>query len=212
MIPDLALTLWQPWASLICPGPHTESIKTIETRSWETKYRGPVLICSAARPVAHDLDWLGSYAITRDPDARQAAGRGGDSENGPVVMDAAGGVFPLPLGAALGVATIVDCLPTQDPEHMLPEPGMAHLSQDRQGEHLRHWKGISRWDGGCGWEFEDVTNQLPYGDFNPGRYGWLLDDIVSFAEPIPVRGAQQLWRTDHQRNPNLRRQIAEALA
>lgn len=34
-----ALTLIQPWASLI-----TEGIKTIETRSWSTKYRGPLAI------------------------------------------------------------------------------------------------------------------------------------------------------------------------
>lgn len=34
-----ALSLWQPWATLIAVG-----AKTFETRSWSTDYRGPLLI------------------------------------------------------------------------------------------------------------------------------------------------------------------------
>ncbi len=37
-----ALSLWEPWASLMRCG-----AKTIETRSWYTAYRGPLLICAA---------------------------------------------------------------------------------------------------------------------------------------------------------------------
>lgn len=37
-----AISLWEPWASLIRTG-----AKTFETRSWETKYRGLLLICAA---------------------------------------------------------------------------------------------------------------------------------------------------------------------
>ena len=39
-----ALTLWQPWASLVAIG-----AKQWETRSWGTKYRGPLLIHAAMR-------------------------------------------------------------------------------------------------------------------------------------------------------------------
>lgn len=39
-----ALSVRQPWASEIADG-H----KTIEVRSWSTNYRGPLLICAAAR-------------------------------------------------------------------------------------------------------------------------------------------------------------------
>lgn len=39
-----ALTLWQPWASLVAVG-----AKTIETRGWSTDYRGPLLIHAAKR-------------------------------------------------------------------------------------------------------------------------------------------------------------------
>lgn len=40
-----ALTVRQPWASLIAQG-----AKTIEIRSWPTKYRGPLLITASATP------------------------------------------------------------------------------------------------------------------------------------------------------------------
>lgn len=37
-----AISVWEPWASLIrCKA------KTIETRGWYTKYRGPLLICAS---------------------------------------------------------------------------------------------------------------------------------------------------------------------
>lgn len=39
-----AITLWQPWASLIACG-----AKTIETRSWGTPYRGPLAIHASKR-------------------------------------------------------------------------------------------------------------------------------------------------------------------
>lgn len=40
-----ALSVMQPWANLIASGE-----KTIETRKWSTKYRGPLLIVSAKEP------------------------------------------------------------------------------------------------------------------------------------------------------------------
>lgn len=39
-----ALSLWQPWASLIALG-----AKRIETRGWQTSYRGPMAIHAAQR-------------------------------------------------------------------------------------------------------------------------------------------------------------------
>ena len=39
-----ALTLWQPWATLVAIG-----AKKIETRSWKTNYRGPLAIHAAKR-------------------------------------------------------------------------------------------------------------------------------------------------------------------
>ena len=47
-----ALTLWQPWASLVA-----FEEKKIETRTWATKYRGPLAIHAAAKMPP---GWLGA--------------------------------------------------------------------------------------------------------------------------------------------------------
>jgi hypothetical protein len=53
-----ALSVRQPWANLICAGQ-----KTVEVRSWQTDYRGTLVICASARVDAqaaliHDIDIL----------------------------------------------------------------------------------------------------------------------------------------------------------
>ena len=40
-----AISLKQPWANLVATGK-----KTIETRTWPTKYRGDLVICSSQNP------------------------------------------------------------------------------------------------------------------------------------------------------------------
>jgi hypothetical protein len=40
-----AITLWQPWATLLAVG-----CKHMETRSWPTKYRGEILIHASKKP------------------------------------------------------------------------------------------------------------------------------------------------------------------
>jgi activating signal cointegrator 1 len=47
-----ALTLWQPWASLLAFGE-----KRVETRSWSTRYRGLVAIHAAAKETVVYSDW-----------------------------------------------------------------------------------------------------------------------------------------------------------
>lgn len=48
-----AISLWQPWASLVVLGE-----KKIETRSWDTAYRGPLLIHAAKRQNLSELKML----------------------------------------------------------------------------------------------------------------------------------------------------------
>jgi len=46
-----AITIWQPWASLLVSGE-----KKHETRSWATSYRGPIAIHAAKRPLRRTID------------------------------------------------------------------------------------------------------------------------------------------------------------
>lgn len=48
-----ALTIWQPWASLLAMG-----IKQYETRSWAASYRGPIAIHAAKKDVSDALKMI----------------------------------------------------------------------------------------------------------------------------------------------------------
>lgn len=38
-----------------------------------------------------------------------------------------------------------------------------------------------------------TEQEIAFGDYTPGRYAWLLADIVALPGPVPARGAQGLW-------------------
>lgn len=92
-----ALTLWQPWATLIAIG-----AKTMETRHWATAYRGPLLI-HAGKTCAPWQDDPPFARLVRA--ALEAAG-----------LDASA---PLPAGSLLAVVTVAGCVPV---ELALPSP------------------------------------------------------------------------------------------
>lgn len=79
-----ALSLWQPWASAMARG-----VKTIETRSWFTSYRGDLVICSALKKPGREL-W---------------------AEMGGMAYEDA---LALPYGCALCVVRLEDVLRTAD--------------------------------------------------------------------------------------------------
>ena len=60
-----ALSVKQPWASLIASGR-----KTIETRVWRTDYRGELLICASKRPDIDGLPVGVALAVCRLVDCR----------------------------------------------------------------------------------------------------------------------------------------------
>ena len=96
-----ALSLWEPWASLMMLG-----AKTIETRSWPTKHRGPLLICAAQGGLRQDELWRKS----RTGVFRAALA--------PITNDNRIylGKFNFYFGHALCAVDLVDCLPTESAE------------------------------------------------------------------------------------------------
>ena len=86
-----ALSLWQPWASLVAIGE-----KEWETRSWEMKYRG-LLAIHAAKKVG---DPEQGYALDSD-EIKEALWNAGFKVFG-----------DLPRGSVLCIVRVVDCLPT----------------------------------------------------------------------------------------------------
>ena len=37
-------------------------------------------------------------------------------------------------------------------------------------------------------------HELEFGDFSPGRYGWIVTDVERLAVPVPARGQQGIWQ------------------
>ena len=44
-------------------------------------------------------------------------------------------------------------------------------------------------------EFIETLNpdELPLGDFTPGRYAWIFEEVKHFRSPIPAKGGQGFW-------------------
>jgi activating signal cointegrator 1 len=174
-----ALSLWQPWASLVALG-----IKTIETRSWETKYRGPLAI-HAAKKRPHNV-WTDDNQNLggSDPLTNMIADRV-DCEHLFDISEASNdpGYFCHrwrgPLGAVVATCELLYCAPvlTYCSSSVCVVPGAGALWLYNPGT-------------GRG---ADITGQRPYGDFSLGRFAWVLTDIKPVDPPVPAKGHQQLW-------------------
>lgn len=89
-----AISLHQPWASLIALG-----LKRVETRSWPTSYRGPLLVHAAKRWTAAEREVV---ARLRAADVAFRVLLPDDWETGAANP---------PLGAILAVVNVTDCQP-----------------------------------------------------------------------------------------------------
>ena len=191
-----ALTVRQPWASLIVHG-----VKHIETRSKPTKIRGRIgIIAGKHRPTSFWLnEWADGGGLSKAPAPWNAYA--GDLDRWFDAMESNDGNGQwrydyrwsrFPFGALIGTVELYDCVPivdgTDEPPEWTPAGG-----------------GVV-WDDDCGLYLFDeagenrlVEDQLSYGDFipgTPGRWAWLLRDPQPLAEPIPMRGAQHWQEVD----------------
>lgn len=127
-----ALSLWQPYASLIAIG-----AKTIETRSWATSYRGPLMILASKRfdlEIADDcrrcMDVLREQSFEVPSDRHQSVG-----------------LLPWEntRGCILACCDLVDCVP------------MLRAPRDRRLDAKFGYFG----DGRFGWVLQNVVPVLP---------------------------------------------------
>jgi ASCH domain-containing protein len=102
-----ALSIHQPWASLIASGK-----KTVEVRSWTTRHRGPLLICATKRP--HGNDPVGvAVAIVNLLDVRRFSpgdARAARCEASPAdyawVLGDVRSIDPFPVTGNMGIFTV----------------------------------------------------------------------------------------------------------
>lgn len=168
-----ALTIRQPWASLIAAG-----VKTIETRSWSTKYRGPLAIHAGLS--FHPFD-----------DAYARLVSAGVAPMDGLVACSSRRTDIVPRGAVVATCTLTDVVPMVDERpSLIPGPQLVIYGDDRERLDMAHPVHLAT-RSGLG-RTTEVSDQLPFGDFAPGRYAWLLTDITP-CDPIPVKGRQGLW-------------------
>jgi hypothetical protein len=161
-----AITLWQPWASLVAIG-----AKKIETRSWYTNYRGPLAIHASKRFLldARMLCWSEPFLSALEP-------AGWNPE-----------LFPqkvLPLGAIVAVCNLVECCRIYTESYKTRAPGLytfhGWLPKPAGYPVMKYYASLPE------------EPELAFGDYTPGRYAWILGDVRQI-EPIPCRGKQRLW-------------------
>jgi hypothetical protein len=215
-----AITLWQPWASFVGLG-----VKTIETRSWSTRYRGPLAIHAGSRrppmmtlpPLIHSGTWAEQDAhnyrtwhvceTIHDPafHGPQPAGkRVPKSALSPTLFFPREGPFArphregtsaieqgsamyLPLGSVIATCELVEVVPTESLYWTELWPDWAW--QGSNGAPLyppQNWLSVRKLP------IVSPVTQRPFGDFAPGRFAWLLDDVQPI-EPVPAKGHQGLW-------------------
>lgn len=156
-----AISLWQPWASAIAIGS-----KLIETRHWATDYRGPIAIHAARRKVLAEFAGLGEdecWIAAMHPlldESREL------DANGSLPLEWHNW---LPFGCVVAVAELVDCIPTNAARiyKQIREP-----RTHKDAPALAYW---TEWD---------------MGNFEPGRFAWLLSSVRALPSPVPFVGKQ----------------------
>jgi len=159
-----AITIWQPWASLIACG-----AKKFETRSWATKYRGPIAIHAAKKDVYSIINKLPPDVAFYIPCVMKRVYKT-DSK----IQERLAGVQ----GCIIATAELTNCF------HIVSNPDFGICasveSQDPYG--LRYIIPSQR--------------EMLFGDWTPGRYAWQLANVKMLPEPIPAKGKQRLWECE----------------
>lgn len=160
------LSLHQPWASLVAAG-----VKSIETRSWPTKHRGRIGIASTKRtPKVGTV--VGAWTM-------KGASPSFSSTGFLMQQDAPYRCDALPLGAIVATANLVDCVPIVD-------DGAARNCVDVRVARPNADAALRIDDEAGREQIRNVRDQVPYGDFTPGRWAWLLDDVKPTTERCPA--------------------------
>jgi hypothetical protein len=162
-----AISLWQPWASLIACG-----AKPYETRSWAPprKLIGQTIAIHAAKKIDREAAEFAEELVYgqhgHDLGDRLEASWGGDQ-----CCDELMGKF----GNALMPIGCVVCTARLDAAYLLGEK-MDGIPAARVVRALGHETRAVAYDG--------------FGDYAVGRWAWLLNNVRPLTPPAPARGAQ----------------------
>lgn len=158
-----AITILEPWASLIACGR-----KKVETRGWNTNYRGIIAIHAAKssrvvdRP--HNYKALPAFLALMYQQVHE------EKKEIEYMRDG------LNLGCIIATAKLIDC------------KKVIKTIDEKVGKYIAPNNKIILEDGTTLKGYDEYR----LGDFTPGRYAWILKDIKKI-NPVPARGQQGLW-------------------
>ena len=144
-----AVSLWNLWALLIAL-----HLKKIETRNWQTQYRGPLAIAATK----HSPDSVRDILRTEPFFSELCRALG--VTNAPEIEKR------LPCGEIVAVCDLIDVSRTT-------------LRQADNDIALLSEKGAL---------IAVNESERSFGDYSPGRFAWLLENVRALPEPIPFRG------------------------
>lgn len=164
-----AITLWQPWATLIAL-----LIKLIETRGWKppASWIGQHIVIHAAKRPPREGKY-GEFEVKTWPRRRLLPG---ETRQWKLYGPGLGRGIDLPLGAIVASCTLVDVVPIVGP---LDEEGPIPHAVVVDSDGLALFYESDPFAVG-------LDAQLPYGDFTPGQFAWLLEDIKPTTERCPA--------------------------
>lgn len=171
-----AITLWQPWASLLACG-----AKQYETRSWATNYRGPIAIHAAAKSISSIYKEIFPCADYEFHPSHMYKNIFCDA-----VKDFGLNEDELPLGYIIATAELVDCL------RIVNNPGTnidiaKHIPIGAESlTNDKHHPDFGKY-------IVPTEQEKLFGDWTPGRYAWEFANMKMLPKPIPAKGHQRLW-------------------
>lgn len=168
-----AVSLWQPYASLIACG-----AKPFETRDWAPPREligQPIAIHAAKKVDTGVVDFVEELVYGQhEPGGHELADRLAASWKGaPDELMACFGQAVMPVGCVVAIAKL---------------SGAFKLGEN--GEVIERM--ISRPMPEC---FRPKHDD--FGDYAPGRWAWLLEEVKPLTPPVPARGAQGFWEWPH---------------
>lgn len=162
-----AITIHQPWASLIVSGD-----KLYETRTWPTKHRGPIAI-HAGKTIDHDVF---QFMLCKQATMAQLIACGITPEN----------IDELPRGVVIATADLVNVWrivhhPGTNVDKAKHIPlGAESLSTDKHAPDFADY-------------FVPTEKEIALGHWTPGMYAWELQNVRVLPVPVPAKGKQGLW-------------------
>jgi hypothetical protein len=184
-----AITLQQPWASLVAAG-----AMNIMTHTWQTEYRGRLAIHAGKQmPTrSHDSLELGDWLF-------RISNQDGWELWPPSTHDEFEGFQHLchkliqpPFGAIIATCELVDVAPIGGATDF--RTGIVDGDEgDYPGRSVVvvHDDGVVMLDT-ADQHVIDITNQKVYNDFAPGRFAWILSDVKP-VDAVRARGHGGLW-------------------